>query len=99
MEKKDKFNFNINVVNKSNFSTKKRIIGIDFIRILAMYSIVIDHLLIHGKIIIKFNHYKKLNLLIIICFWHVDSFALIIYQKKMSLTLHNYFLKNYFFLF
>ena len=55
---------------------KIRNVGIDFMRILGMYAIIIHHILLHGKVIYKYK-YIKLNLLNILCFWHVSSFALI----------------------
>ena len=42
-----------------------------------MFSIVIHHILVHGKVIRKFNKFKELNLLNIFCHWHVSTFALI----------------------
>ena len=51
--------------------------GIDLMRIVGMYAIIIDHILIHGKLLIRYKHYKQLHLLLTFCFWHVDSFALI----------------------
>jgi len=61
-------------------NTKKfkiRNAGIDFIRIASMYSIIVHHILVHGKVIIKFNKYRELDLMNIIGFWHVSSYALI----------------------
>ena len=46
-------------------------------RILGMYAIIIDHILIHGKVLKKYKNYKGLYLLLTFCFWHVNSFALI----------------------
>jgi hypothetical protein len=70
-----------NVYNKVSFKDlqkkKERNAGIDLMRILGMYAIIIDHILLHGKILRKYQHYKELNLLLILCFWHVNSFALI----------------------
>lgn len=45
-------------------------------RILGMFAIIIHHILLHGKVIYKYK-YIKLNLLNILSFWHVSSFALI----------------------
>ena len=42
-----------------------------------MYSIIVHHILVHGKVIIKFNKYRELDLMNIIGFWHVSSYALI----------------------
>ena len=51
--------------------------NIDFLRIAGMFSIVIDHLIFHGKVIIKYNKYNKLKLLYVLCMWHVSSFGII----------------------
>ena len=74
MAYKNKFN-NSNI--KENFNKKERNTGIDLIRMIAMYAIVIDHLIIHGKLIKKYKNYKELYLLLIFCFWHINSFAMI----------------------
>ena len=50
--------------------------NIDFLRIISMLSIVLDHLLFHGKAIIKFKT-NKLLLLLILCMWHVCCFGMI----------------------
>lgn len=51
--------------------------NIDFIRIIGMFAIIIHHILWHGKVLLKFNKYKKLQLLNIKCMWHVSSFGVI----------------------
>ena len=51
--------------------------NIDIIRIFGMLAIVIHHLLWHGKILIKYKEYKELQLLNIMCMWHVSSFGII----------------------
>ena len=52
--------------------------NIDFLRINGMLAIIIHHLIYHGKIINKYPKYKnEINLLIILCFWHVNSFGII----------------------
>ena len=56
---------------------KIRNAGIDFLRIASMYSIIIHHILVHGKVIIKYNKYRELVLMNIIGFWHVSTYALI----------------------
>ena len=74
---------NYNMVNKKienqniKRTVKIRNPGIDMIRIVGMFSIVIHHILHHGKVIKTFSQYPELKLLEIICFWHVSSFALI----------------------
>ena len=62
---------------KTNLKKKERNAGIDLMRILGMYAIIIDHIIFHGKLLIKYKHYKQLFLVLTFCFWHVDSFGLI----------------------
>lgn len=74
-------NMLIPVKNKENFTNtitqKKRNPYVDCIRILGMYSIIIHHILYHGKALIKYSQYNQLSLMNIFSFWHVSSFALI----------------------
>jgi len=70
----------ISMINKINNNIKKRKIrnaGIDLVRILSMYAIIIHHILYFGNLFIKYNKYKELVLMNISCFWHVSSYALI----------------------
>ena len=63
-----------------NYNDKKKKIrnpGIDLVRILAMYAIIIHHILVFPRIIYQYNQYKELFLIKISCFWHVSGFALI----------------------
>lgn len=60
-----------------NLKIKQRNPNIDCIRIAGMFSIIIDHLLFHGKAITKYNKYNELQLLNILCMWHVSSFGII----------------------
>ena len=66
--------------NKSDINNNKikfRNPGIDFVRILSMYAIIIHHILLYGNLYKKYNKYKELYLMNISCFWHVSSYALI----------------------
>ena len=56
---------------------KVRNAGIDMIRIASMYSIIVHHILVHGRAIRKYNKYRELVLMNIIGFWHVSTYALI----------------------
>ena len=56
---------------------KVRNAGIDMIRIASMYSIIVHHILVHGRAIRKYNKYRELVLMNIISFWHVSTYALI----------------------
>ena len=61
----------------SNSNNKRfRNPNIDFLRISGMIAIVIDHLLYHAGGFKKFK-YQELQLLNIICMWHVCSFGLV----------------------
>ena len=51
--------------------------GIDFIRIIAMYGIVIHHIMHIRKIFFKYQKFKELKLLHIFLFWHNNGFAFI----------------------
>ena len=51
--------------------------GIDFIRIIAMYGIVINHIIYNVKTFNKYQSYKELKLLHILLFWHNNGFAFI----------------------
>lgn len=55
----------------------KRNPNIDFIRVLGMLSIVIHHLIYHGKAKVKYSQYKELELLNVLLMWHVSSFGII----------------------
>ena len=56
---------------------KTRNPGIDFVRILSMYAIIIHHIIFFGNLSQKYYKFKELDLMNISCFWHVSSFALI----------------------
>jgi len=51
--------------------------GIDFVRILSMYAIIIHHILIHTDIYKKYSQYRELKLMNMLTFWHVSSYGLI----------------------
>jgi hypothetical protein len=51
--------------------------GIDFIRILAMYGIIINHIIYKKNTLSKFKAFKELKLLHILLFWHNNGFAFI----------------------
>lgn len=71
------------LIQKQN--EKLRNPNIDLIRILGMLAIIIHHLLWHGKVLVKYSRYKELQILNIICMWHVASFGIIsglVGQKK-----------------
>ena len=51
--------------------------NIDFIRIAGMFSIIINHLLTHGRAMRKYSQYDGLKLLNILGIWHVSSFGIV----------------------
>ena len=69
----------INNVTKNTkiFSKKERNPGIELLRILGMYAIIIHHILVFGKLFLKFNNYKQLHFINISCFFHISVFGLI----------------------
>ena len=69
---------NDNHENQKQKTIKIREPGIDFVRILAMYAIIIHHLIFFGNLKRKYyNYYKTLDFIEICTFWHVCSYALI----------------------
>lgn len=62
--------------NPNKNKDKKRNPGVDLVRILGMWCIIIHHILYHSHVIDKYN-YKILTFINISSFWHVNSFALI----------------------
>jgi len=73
----------INTKEKDVYNNKFKILiqirnpGIDLVRILAMFGIIISHLLIHGQVIKKYSMHDKLNLLNCFFLWHINGFGLI----------------------
>ena len=61
--------------NKKNKNTRNP--NIDFIRIIGMFSIVINHVLTHGRAMVKYSQYGELKLLNILGMWHVCSFGIV----------------------
>ena len=51
--------------------------NIDFLRVLGMFSIVVDHIIFHGRAMIKYSNYKEIKLLYIFSMWHVSSFGIV----------------------
>ena len=80
----EKYNFfmdkKMEIINKFNnlkINKKERNSGFDLIKMIAMYAIMIDHIIFHGKLINKYKNYKELYILFIFFFWHINSFAMI----------------------
>ena len=67
-----------NIIKNNNKIIKKRNPGIDIIRLIGMYGVIINHILyVHGGVR-KYRKYEKyLKILHITTGWHIDGFALI----------------------
>ena len=69
--------FNKNNINKKN-QTKNRNPGVDIIRAIGMYIIILNHFLFYGKGYTKFSKYKnQIEVLHILTDWHNNGFALL----------------------
>jgi len=77
IDKSDDTDEHKEVLNNNKSSNKERIPYIDCVRIVGMYAIIINNILIHGGVMNKYKKYKQLGLMNTFCFWHVNSFALI----------------------
>ena len=64
---------------RKNYNKKKlRNPGIDLVRIIGMYTLIMDHFIYFGNAFIKFNKYKEqLNFIKNFTNWNNDGFALI----------------------
>ncbi len=67
----------IDAIGNNVKKVKVRNAGIDLARIISMYSIIIIHILGHGKAIHKFRKYKELIWMSIIFTYSVSTYALI----------------------
>ena len=63
--------------NKETIEKKERNPGIDFLRILGMYAIVVHHVIHFGKVLSKYSHYRQVSLINILCFFHICVYGLI----------------------
>ena len=67
---------NIGNINKTNL--KKRNPGVDLIRLISSYLIMLTHFIFYGKVITKYIKYKKYIFVIhFLTDWHNNAFALI----------------------
>ena len=101
-------NNEITINNKSVTERKIRNPGIDLVRILSMYAIIVHHVLYFGDLFKKYDKYKELILMNITCFWHVSSYALISgfigyktnkYSNLLYLWICVYFIQQVLFIF
>ena len=65
------------IIDNNAKQIKIRNPGIDLVRILSMYAIIIHHILITTDIFKKYSQFEKLKLMNMLTFWHVSSYALI----------------------
>lgn len=67
----------IDTIGNNIKKVKVRNVGVDLTRIVSMYSIIVEHVLGHGRAITKFSKYKELILVNIIFLYCVSTYALI----------------------
>ena len=70
-------NTKIDSIGNNVKKVKVRNAGVDLVRILSMYAIIIQHILNHGRVIRKYRKYRELILMSIACYWNVSTYALI----------------------
>ena len=80
----EKINFVVQNKNKNyndgnkNKKIKQRNPGIDLMRLIGMYNIILDHLICYGDLCNKYPKFNfQLNLLHVLINWHNNGFALI----------------------
>ena len=67
-----------NEVKKTEIIAKKeRNSGIELLRIIDMYAIIVHHILLFGKLFLKYKKYQQLHFINISCFFHICVFGLI----------------------
>jgi surface polysaccharide O-acyltransferase-like enzyme len=71
-----KFFICIRNYNNKDTNKKQRNPGIELLRLLGMYAIIVQHVLSRGKALIKY-YYKELHLINISSLWNVGCYALI----------------------
>ena len=71
-----KYLINIRNYNNKDTNKKQRNPGIELLRLLGMYAIIVHHVLLRGQALNKY-YYKELHLINISSFWHVGCYALI----------------------
>lgn len=77
LEENNNINHRDNKNNNIKKTIKKRNPGIDLIRIIAMYGILINHSIYKKYAKKKFSKFKRLEILHILLFWHNNGYALI----------------------
>ena len=80
---KSKKKFGLNKKSKRNKNAKVKMIkkernpGIDLLRILGMYAIVVHHIIYFGNLINKYKQYPQIYFTNLLCFWHISVFGMI----------------------
>jgi len=79
MEKNNEKTKFLEIKRNDNFMKNKTIRNheIDFIRSLAMYGIIINHIITKNKIYFKYKKFKELGFLNTLVFWHNNGFSFI----------------------
>ena len=63
--------------NNNKINKREKNPGIELLRLIGMYAIVVHHVLLYGHAFNKYKHFKEVFLMNILCFWHVSSYGLI----------------------
>ena len=66
-----------NIITSIKITKKERNPGIELLRILAMYAIVIHHIILFGNLIKKYRQYPHIYFTNLLCFWHISVFGMI----------------------
>ena len=70
-------NINTDIINNKNKIKKERNPGVDLVRLISMYTVIIQHFVII-KEFNKYDRYKKqINIFTTVFHWHIDAFAMI----------------------
>ena len=72
---KNKTKKNINTSIKT--TKKERNPGIELLRVLAMYAIVVHHIIHFGNLIKKYRQYPQIYFTNLLCFWYISVFGMI----------------------
>ena len=70
-------NINTDIINNKNKNKKERNPGVDLVRLISMYTVIIHHFVML-KEFNKYGRYKKqINIFFTVFHWHIDAFAMI----------------------
>lgn len=77
IERKKKKNERETIQVGDNIVKKERNPGIEILRIIAMYDIIIHHIIMFGQLLSKYENYKVLQFMNTLCYFHICVFGLI----------------------